>query len=96
MLTSEFSSASGGIGTYAREIAVVVTQLGCQCNNGRAEYSPTRTTLAIGAMTQAGRSFWKPCAAETYGLAAIRDGQQARLPLAEIRSSVLSSRPIPT
>jgi hypothetical protein len=28
MLTSEFSSASGEIGTYARTIAVVVTRLG--------------------------------------------------------------------
>jgi hypothetical protein len=28
LLTSEFSPANGGIGTYAREIAVAVTQLG--------------------------------------------------------------------
>jgi glycosyltransferase involved in cell wall biosynthesis len=46
-----------------------------------------RSSLAIGAMTHAGRSSWKRCAAETYGLASALtdDTDSARQPLAEVR-----------
>jgi glycosyltransferase involved in cell wall biosynthesis len=48
--------------------------------------SSTQGALAIGAMTHAGRSSWKRCAAETYGLAPSATDNRAHLPLGEIRS----------
>ena len=43
MLTSEFSPANGGIGTYAREIAVAVTQLGAGVTMIAPDYGKDNT-----------------------------------------------------
>src|SRR5215472_3049413 len=44
MLTSEFSPENGGIGTYAREIAVAVTQLGANVTVVAPDYGKDNMT----------------------------------------------------
>lgn len=69
------------------EITRAIATLACD--------SARRRTLAIGAMTHAGRSSWRRCAAETYGLASsVTDiVDSARQPLAEILAPQSGSIP---
>ena len=116
MLTSELSPAKGGIGTYAREIAVAATHRGACLTIVAPNYGKHNPTedrnlpfevrryqgglhsmrnlpknrlagaSAIAAMTHAGRSSWKRCAAEKRP-GAIRDGQhRPRAACRDIRS----------
>ena len=43
LLTSEFSPANGGIGTYAREIAVAATELGANVSLAAPDYGEDRS-----------------------------------------------------
>jgi glycosyltransferase involved in cell wall biosynthesis len=64
----------------ANEISRALTTL--------ATNEATRSALAIGAMTHAGRLSWKRCAAETYGLPPSAAVEAARLPQLSTASTI--------